>query len=59
MNCLHGRFGRAVRLEIEDDCPQSIIDYLLDEFDLSEQELYRIDGPINLSRLSTVLIDLN
>ncbi|WP_180127468.1 MULTISPECIES: polyphosphate kinase 1 [unclassified Acinetobacter] len=47
------RFGRAVRLEIEDDCPQSIIDYLLDEFDLSEQELYRIDGPINLSRLST------
>ena len=46
------RFGRAVRLEIEDDCPQSIIDYLLDEFDLSEQELYRIDGPINLSRLS-------
>lgn len=47
------RFGRAVRLEIENDCPQNIIDYLLDEFDLTEQELYRIDGPINLSRLST------
>lgn len=47
------RFGRAVRLEIEDDCPQTIIDYLLNEFDLTTNELYRIDGPINLSRLST------
>ena len=47
------RFGRAVRLEIEDDCPEAIMQYLLDQFDLSEQELYRTDGPINLSRLST------
>lgn len=46
------RFGRAVRLEIEDDCPETIIRYLLNEFDLTEQELYRTDGPINLSRLS-------
>ncbi|WP_019838063.1 polyphosphate kinase 1 [Acinetobacter towneri] len=47
------RFGRAVRLEIEDDCPQDIIDYLLSEFDLDEQQLYRISGPINLSRLTS------
>ncbi len=47
------RFGRAVRLEIEDDCPQDIIDYLLREFDLDEQQLYRISGPINLSRLTS------
>lgn len=47
------RFGRAVRLEIEDDCPEAIMQYLLDQFDLSEQELYRTNGPINLSRLST------
>lgn len=47
------RFGRAVRLEIEDDCPQSIIDYLLDEFDLDQQQLYQTSGPINLSRLIT------
>ncbi len=47
------RFGRAVRLEIEDDCPQSIIDYLLDEFDLDQQQLYQTSGPINLSRLTT------
>ena len=47
------RFGRAVRLEIEDDCPAPIMQYLLDEFDLTEQELYRTNGPINLSRLSS------
>lgn len=46
------RFGRAVRLEIEDDCPQEITDYLLNEFDLDESHLYRIDGPVNLSRLT-------
>jgi polyphosphate kinase len=47
------RFGRAVRLEIEDDCPREIVDYLLDQFDLDQQHLYLIHGPINLSRLST------
>lgn len=46
------RFGRAVRLEIEDDCPQSIIDYLLNEFDLDARQLYKISGPINLPRMS-------
>lgn len=47
------RFGRAVRLEIEDDCPQHIIHYLLNEFNLETRQLYRINGPINLSRMST------
>lgn len=47
------RFGRAVRLEIEDDCPREIVNYLLDQFDLDQQQLYLIQGPINLSRLST------
>lgn len=47
------RFGRAVRLEIEKDCPSSIINYLLAQFDLDEQHLYYIDGPINLLRLTT------
>ncbi|MCJ8160913.1 polyphosphate kinase 1 [Acinetobacter zhairhuonensis] len=47
------RFGRAVRLEIEDDCPCEIVNYLLDQFDLDQQQLYLIQGPINLSRLCT------
>ncbi|WP_273779204.1 polyphosphate kinase 1 [Acinetobacter sp. GSS19] len=47
------RFGRAVRLEVNQECPKEIVAYLLDQFDLDEQQLYLIDGPINLSRLTT------
>jgi polyphosphate kinase len=28
-----------------------IYEYLLDEFDLEEEQLYRVDGPVNLARL--------
>lgn len=45
------RFGRAVRLEVTENCPQHIYDYLLDEFDLEEEQLYKVDGPVNLARL--------
>ncbi|MFB2537823.1 MULTISPECIES: polyphosphate kinase 1 [unclassified Acinetobacter] len=47
------RFGRAVRLEVTNNCPKEISDYLLDEFELTENELYRVDGPVNLTRLIT------
>lgn len=45
------RFGRAVRLEVTQNCPQHIYEYLLDEFDLEETQLYKVDGPVNLARL--------
>ena len=45
------RFGRAVRLEVTHNCPQHIYEYLLDEFDLDEEQLYKVDGPVNLARL--------
>jgi polyphosphate kinase len=45
------RFGRAVRLEVTENCPQHIYEYLLEEFDLDESHLYKVDGPVNLARL--------
>lgn len=45
------RFGRAVRLEVTENCPEPIYQYLLDEFDLDEEQLYKVDGPVNLARL--------
>lgn len=45
------RFGRAVRLEVTENCPQHIYKYLLDEFDLHENQLYKVNGPVNLARL--------
>ncbi len=45
------RFGRAVRLEVTENCPKHIYEYLLNEFDLEPEQLYKVDGPVNLARL--------
>ena len=50
------RFGDKVRLEVTTDCPTPISDYLLDEFGLHNNQLYRVNGPVNLTRL---LFDFN
>jgi polyphosphate kinase len=51
------QFGRAVRLEVATSCPEPLAQFLLEQFQLSEQSLYRVDGPVNLVRLAQ-LIDL-
>lgn len=48
---LSRRFGDAVRLEVADNCPSELINFLLKEFGLSDRELYLVNGPVNLTRL--------
>ncbi len=48
---LSRRYGNAVRLEVADNCPQQIREYLLRKFSLDEQDLYQVNGPVNLARL--------
>lgn len=48
------RYGDAVRLEVADTCPKQLSDYLLKQFSLSESELYRVNGPVNLTRLFSI-----
>jgi len=50
----HRQFGDEVRLEVADNCPQQISDYLLAQFNLNGDDLYRVDGPVNLVRLINV-----
>uniref|UniRef100_UPI00374CFCA4 polyphosphate kinase 1 n=1 Tax=Rhodoferax sp. TaxID=50421 RepID=UPI00374CFCA4 len=50
-------FGQAVRLEVSADCSEHLSKFLLKQFELPEQALYRVHGPVNLARL-TQLIDL-
>ncbi|QWP76133.1 polyphosphate kinase 1 [Lysobacter sp. K5869] len=45
---------RAVRLEIADQCPKPIVRTLLENFDLPENAVYRINGPVNLNRVIQV-----
>lgn len=48
------RYGDAVRLEVADTCPPHLSDYLLKQFSLSASELYRVNGPVNLTRLFSI-----
>ncbi|HTN32759.1 MAG TPA: polyphosphate kinase 1 [Marinobacter sp.] len=51
---LSRRFGDGVRLEVADNCPQEMVDFLLAEFGLTERDLYKVNGPVNLARLMAV-----
>jgi polyphosphate kinase len=48
------RYGDAVRLETAHDCPQKLASYLLEHFQLTTEDLYRVPGPVNLNRLLAV-----
>ncbi|MEJ0100157.1 MAG: polyphosphate kinase 1 [Pseudomonadota bacterium] len=50
----HRRYGASVRLETSVDCPDDIADFLLKEFSLDRDDLYRVSGPVNLNRLSVI-----
>ena len=48
------RYGQAVRLEVAANCPDAMADFLLEEFELGREDLYQVDGPVNLNRLMAV-----
>ena len=48
------RYGAAVRLEIAHQCPDDLKEFLLDHFQLKDDEAYMVDGPVNLNRMATV-----
>jgi polyphosphate kinase len=49
------RYGLAVRLDVEHDCPDELANYLLQQHHLQQDDLFRIDGQVNFNRLSAVL----
>ena len=52
---LHNRqYGQSVRLEVADNCPEDKQQFLLKQFGLTSQELYVVNGPVNLVRLFSV-----
>jgi len=50
-------YGQAVRLEVAAGCSDYLADFLLRQFNLPPEALYRVHGPVNLVRLQQ-LIDL-
>ena len=54
---VHRHYGQAVRLEVSAGCSEHLAEFLLKQFELPAESLYRVHGPVNLVRL-TQLIDL-
>jgi len=50
-------YGQALRLEVSAGCSEFLSDFLLQQFNLPPETLFRVGGPVNLVRLNQ-LIDL-
>lgn len=48
-------YGQAIRLEVVSSCPPELSQFLLTQFALPPQALYRVDGPVNLVRLNALI----
>jgi polyphosphate kinase len=49
------RYGDTVRLEVADNCPPDLTNYLLRQFELEPDDLYIVNGPVNLNRLMAIV----
>lgn len=50
----HRNYGQAVRLEVADNCPGPVADFLLRQFNLQQDDLFQVNGLVNLNRLMAV-----
>ena len=53
------QYGAAVRLETSDTCPERVSCFLLKQLGLKKQDLYVVDGPVNLVRLISLPEKIN
>ena len=47
-------YGDEVRLEVTTNSSADVTEFLLEQFGLGHDDLYAVDGPVNLNRLSTL-----
>jgi len=57
LNLQQRHYGQALRLEVSVGCSDFLSDFLLHQFGLPPESLYRVAGPVNLVRINQ-LIDL-
>ncbi len=55
MELTQRHFGNAVRLEVLATCPPHLQALLQEQFQLPEQAVFRVDGPVNLVRLNQLV----
>lgn len=50
----HRNYGDEVRLEIAHNCPPEMVDFLRKECGMHRDNVYLVNGPVNLNRLQTI-----
>ena len=50
------RFRDAVRLQVNIGMPQKLIDLLTSNLELDQNDVYRVDGPVDISRVRALLM---
>ncbi len=48
-------YGQALRLEVSAGCSQHLSDFLLAQFELPPESVFRVPGPVNLVRLNQLI----
>lgn len=48
------RFGSPVRLEVSSSMPEDMLKLLLTELELTEEDVYTVDGPLDVTRLMSL-----
>ena len=48
------QWGATVRLEVADNCPERMWQYLMDVLNLKPADVYQVNGPVNLNRLLAI-----
>jgi polyphosphate kinase len=48
------RFGTPVRLEVSPDMPDEMIEYLVSSLNLEANDVYKVDGPLNVQDLMSL-----
>jgi polyphosphate kinase len=52
-------YGDEVRLEIDAQCPDETVQFLLDRFEMTRDRLFLVDGPVNLNRVQEIIKIVN
>ena len=50
----HRNYGDEVRLEIAHNCPEAMVDFLRVQCGMEEDNVYLVNGPVNLSRMQAI-----
>ncbi len=55
----HRQFGLPLRLEVAANCPEALATFLLTQFELGAEALYRSAGPVNIVRLASMIDEID